>query len=106
MNTQANGSRHVFNSDDQNQKLLAIRKLLCASRQSSLNPKTGQKSTHSIDYIIRSFSSTRVFVYFLNLLNELRKGDKMRGFSRILSLFRSKFNKFNKKLYDENQLDK
>ena len=32
---------------------------------------------------------------FLNLLNELRKRDKMRGFPSILSLFRKKFNKFN-----------
>ena len=31
----------------------------------------------------------------LNLLNELRKRDKMRGLSNILSLFCSKFNKFN-----------
>ena len=32
----------------------------------------------------------------LNLLNELRKRDKMRGGSpRILSLFRNSFNKFN-----------
>ena len=31
----------------------------------------------------------------LNLLNELRKRDKMRGLSSILSLFRNKFNKFN-----------
>ena len=31
----------------------------------------------------------------LNLLNELRKSDKMQGLSRILSLFRNKFNKFN-----------
>ena len=31
----------------------------------------------------------------LNLLNELRKSDKMRGLPSILSLFR-KFNKFNK----------
>ena len=30
-----------------------------------------------------------------NLLNELRKRDKMRSLSSILSLFRSKFNKFN-----------
>ena len=30
----------------------------------------------------------------LNLLNELRKRDKMGGSPRILSLFRSKFNKF------------
>ena len=29
------------------------------------------------------------------LLNELGKRDKMRGLSRILSLFRNKFNKFN-----------
>ena len=31
----------------------------------------------------------------LNLLNELRKTDKMRGLSSILFLFRNKFNKFN-----------
>ena len=31
----------------------------------------------------------------LNLLNELRNGDKMRGLPIILSLFRNKFNKFN-----------
>ena len=31
----------------------------------------------------------------LNLLNELRKRDKMRGLTRILSLFRKEFNKFN-----------
>ena len=31
----------------------------------------------------------------LNLLNKLRKRDKMRGLPRILSLFRNKFNKFN-----------
>ena len=31
----------------------------------------------------------------LNLLNELRKRDKIRGLSSILSLFCNKFNKFN-----------
>ena len=31
----------------------------------------------------------------LNLLNELRKRDIMRGLPSILSLFRNKFNKFN-----------
>ena len=31
----------------------------------------------------------------LNLLNELRKRDKMRGLPSSLSLFRNKFNKFN-----------
>ena len=31
----------------------------------------------------------------LNLLNELRKRDKMRGLTSILSLFRNEFNKFN-----------
>ena len=35
--------------------------------------------------------STRVF---LNLLNELRKSVKMRGWSSILSLFHNKFNRF------------
>ena len=31
----------------------------------------------------------------LNLLNELRKRDIMRGLPNILSLFRNEFNKFN-----------
>ena len=31
----------------------------------------------------------------LNLLNEFRKRDKMRGLPSILSLFRNEFNKFN-----------
>ena len=31
----------------------------------------------------------------LNLVNELRKRDKMRGLPSILSLFRNEFNKFN-----------
>ena len=31
----------------------------------------------------------------LNVLNELRKSDKMRGSPRILSLFRNEFDKFN-----------
>ena len=31
----------------------------------------------------------------LNLLNKLRKSNKMRGLSSILSLFRNEFNKFN-----------
>ena len=31
----------------------------------------------------------------LNLLNELRKKDRMRGLPSILSLFRNEFNKFN-----------
>ena len=33
----------------------------------------------------------------LNLLNELRKRDKMQGLPSILFLFRNKFNKFNSK---------
>ena len=32
----------------------------------------------------------------LNLLNKLRKRDKMRGLPVILSLFHNEFNKFNK----------
>ena len=31
----------------------------------------------------------------VNLLSELRKSDKMRGLSSIISLFRNKFDKFN-----------
>ena len=31
----------------------------------------------------------------LNLLNQMRKGDKMRGLPSILSLFRNEFDKFN-----------
>ena len=33
----------------------------------------------------------------LNLFNELRKRDKMRGLPSISSLFRNEFNKFNNK---------
>ena len=33
----------------------------------------------------------------LNLLNKLRKRDKMRGLPSILSLFRNEFNKCNKR---------
>ena len=33
--------------------------------------------------------------FLLILLNELRKSDIMRGLSKILSLFRNEFNKFN-----------
>ena len=39
-------------------------------------------------------SYTSVYV-LLNLLNELRKGDKMRGLSSILYFFRNELNKFN-----------
>ena len=39
-----------------------------------------------------SYISARVL---LNLLNELRKSDKMQGLPSILSLFRNEFNKFN-----------
>ena len=35
-------------------------------------------------------------VFFLNLLNELGKRDKMLGLPSILSLFHNEFNKFNK----------
>ena len=40
----------------------------------------------------RSYMSARVL---LNLLNELRKSDQMRGLTSILFLFCNKFNKFN-----------
>ena len=40
----------------------------------------------------RSYMSAHVL---LNLLNKLRKSDKMRGLLRISSLFRNEFNKFN-----------
>ena len=45
------------------------------------------------DYIYRgSYRSAHVL---LILLNELGKRDKMRGLSRILSIFLNEFNKFN-----------
>ena len=40
---------------------------------------------------------TRVLMFLLNLLNDLRKRDKMRGLPSILPIFRNEFNKFNKK---------
>ena len=47
----------------------------------------------SLLYVHRgSYVSAHVL---LNVLNKLRKRDKMRGLPSILSLFRNKFNKFN-----------
>ena len=34
-------------------------------------------------------------MYLLNLLNKVRKGDKIRGWPRIVSLFRNLFDKLN-----------
>ena len=45
-------------------------------------------------FVIHSISYMSVHV-LLNLLNELRKSDKMRDLSSILSLFCNEFNKFN-----------
>ena len=45
------------------------------------------KKIHRVSYV-----SAYVF---LNLLNELKKRDKMQGLSCILSLFLNMFNKFN-----------
>ena len=52
------------------------------------------KMLHSVvSHIHRgSYMSDHVL---LNLLNKLRKRDKMRGLPSILSLFRNEFNKFN-----------
>ena len=47
-----------------------------------------------IDYIIKKGSYMSAHV-LLNLLSELKKNDKMRGVSSILSLFCNEFNKFN-----------
>ena len=50
-------------------------------------------SMFCVGYVYRgSYMSAHVL---LNLLNELRKRDKMRGLPSILSLFRNEFNKFN-----------
>ena len=51
--------------------------------------------THTHSYYMlhrKSYMSVHVLS---NLLNELRKRDKMRGMPNILSLFRNLFNKFN-----------
>ena len=45
-----------------------------------------------LPYTNCSYMSAHVL---LNLLNKLRKRDKMQGLSSILSLFRNEFNKFN-----------
>ena len=49
---------------------------------------------------IKGFSNRYIGSYMsahvlLNLLNKMRKSDKMGGLPSILSLFRNKFNKFN-----------
>ena len=57
--------------------------------------------TTSAEYVIfeacrvRNRGSYMSAHVLLNLLNELRKRDKMRGLPSILSLFRNEFNKFN-----------
>ena len=61
--------------------------------------------SHQLNLIQRVFSLTlQMYVnrgsymsvhFSLNLLNELRKSDIMRGLSSILSLFRNEYNKFN-----------
>ena len=53
--------------------------------------------SHS-DYSASSALHRRSYIsdhLFLNLLNELRKKDKMRGLPSILSLFLNEFNEFN-----------
>ena len=52
----------------------------CASRYFTLQFRGSYMSAHVL----------------LNLLNEVWKGDKMRGLPSILSLFPNEFNKFNK----------
>ena len=47
------------------------------------------------EYIIINRGSYMSAHVLLNLLNELRKSDKMWGLPSILSFFRNKFNKFN-----------
>ena len=47
------------------------------------------------DHVLYSGFYTSAHV-LLNLLNESGKRDKMQGLSKILSLFRNEFNKFNK----------
>ena len=56
-------------------------------KQINMKSKEGKKLIHRGSYM-----SAHVL---LNLLNELRKRDKMRGLPSILSLFRNEFNKFN-----------
>ena len=64
--------------------------------------------TGSFEYVIEKiniFTSTRKKIHrgsymsahiLMNLLNELRKSDKMQGLSSILLLFCNMFNKFHK----------
>ena len=53
-----------------------------------------KKSTYM--YIVHVYRGSYMSAHvLLNLLNNLRKRDKMRGIPRILSLFYNKFNKFN-----------
>ena len=51
-----------------------------------------EKQSDQINIHRGSYMSAHVL---LNLLNELRKRDKMRGLPSILSIFRNEFNKFN-----------
>ena len=51
-----------------------------------------KRCEYNVDIYRGSYMSAHVL---LNLLNEFRKRDKMRGLPSILSLFRNEFNKFN-----------
>ena len=54
------------------------------------------KMIHLAQFIHKIYRGSYMSAHvLLNLLNELRKRDKMRGLPSILSLLRNEFNKFN-----------
>ena len=57
--------------------------------------KRSQKKTRYVEVLIEDLNSYMSAHLFLNLLNELRKRDKIRGLPSILSLFRNEFNTLN-----------
>ena len=71
---------------------LAASAVLCVGSDSTICAISVEKHLRAKCINRGSYMSAHLL---LNLLDELRKSDKMRGLSSILSLFRNKFNKFN-----------
>ena len=54
-----------------------------------------KKASNTYDTYIHRGSYMMVHVFFLNLLNQLGKSEKMRGLPSVSSIFRNELNKFN-----------
>ena len=84
-----------------------FKRILCVSRTvQEMTTANTDRAVKKLKYIIQIYTCTASDLnsnsgsnmsahVLLHFLNELRKGDKMRGSPRIASLFRNELNKFN-----------